>query len=74
MEYQPTEALFTSPTEELTQASHKLAEAMYQTAQQAGGSEEAAGQSAGSGHATETSEADDNVIDAEFVETDADKN
>ena len=60
--------------EELTQASHKLAEAMYQTAQQAGGGEEAAGQSAGSGHTTETSEADDNVIDAEFVDTDADKN
>ncbi len=58
--------------EELTQASHKLAEVMYQTAQQAGaGAEEpAADAQASSGP---SSEPEDNVIDAEFVESDEEK-
>lgn len=61
--------------EELTQASHKLAEAMYQTAQQqqAGGGEPASESSAGAGHSSASSDPEDNVIDAEFVDSDDDK-
>ncbi|MFZ5564122.1 MAG: molecular chaperone DnaK [Thermodesulfobacteriota bacterium] len=50
--------------DELTQASHKLAEAMYQKASQEG----AAGQQAGDGAAAGASKADDDVIDADYEE------
>ena len=60
--------------EELTQASHKIAEAMYQTAQQQpGAGEPSADQPADSAQSSSSSEADDTVIDAEFVDTDEDK-
>ena len=61
--------------EELTQASHKLAEAMYQTAQQqqAGGGDSTAESSAETGHSSATSDPEDNVIDAEFVDSEEDK-
>ena len=63
-------------SEDLTQASHKLAEIMYQTAQQAGaagggGPEQPAEDSQASSE--QSSDADDNVIDAEFVESDDEK-
>ncbi len=53
-------------TDELTQASHKLAEAMYsQASQQAGGGEEAA---PGEGTESGGSSGDDDVVDADFEE------
>ncbi len=56
-------------SEELTQASHKLAEAMYQqaSAQQEGGAEQA--QAGGGGSAS----AEDDVVDADYEEVDGDK-
>ena len=62
--------------EELTQASHKLAEAMYQTAQQqagAGSAESARAGESGAGEPSSSSDADDTVIDAEFVDSEEDK-
>ncbi len=59
-------AAIESATEKLTQASHKLAEAMYQQTGDdggAGGAQPGAGASAGGGD----SSADDDVIDAEYV-------
>ncbi|MFW5988640.1 MAG: Hsp70 family protein, partial [Desulfosudaceae bacterium] len=60
-------------TEELSQASHKLAEAMYQQASQEGaqqaGAEEAAG-AAGAGNQQQAGGADDDVIDADYEEAD----
>ncbi len=50
-------------TEELTQASHKLAEAMYSRAS----AEQAAGAASGAGESTEKSK-DDDVVDADFEE------
>jgi len=63
--------------EELTQASHKLAEVMYQSAQKAGtgsGPEPSSGpgQSGTAGEAPSSSDADDNIIDAEFVNSEDD--
>jgi len=55
-----------SAVEELTRASHKLAEMMYQkTAGQA--------QQAGTGTKTRTGKQDDEVIDAEYVDVDEKK-
>jgi molecular chaperone DnaK len=61
-------------TEELTQASHKLAEAMYkQASQQAGqAGEEHAGRAAGASQ-EKRSKADDDVVDADFEEVKDDK-
>jgi molecular chaperone DnaK len=59
-------------SEELTQASHKLAEAMYQKASGAAGAHQGAGgeEAAGSaGHAS----SDDDVVDADFEEVKEDK-
>jgi len=58
-------------TEELTQASHKLAEAMYAEAQQAAGAEEGAAPEGGE-TASEDKKKDD-VVDAEFEEVKEDK-
>jgi molecular chaperone DnaK len=61
-------------TEELTQASHKLAEAMYkQASQQAGqAGEENSGRAAGASQ-EKRSKADDDVVDADFEEVKDDK-
>jgi molecular chaperone DnaK len=60
-------------TEELTQASHKLAEAIYkQASQQAGAGEEQAGGAAGASQ-EKRSKADDDVVDADFEEVKDDK-
>ena len=51
--------------EDLTQASHKLAEVMYQSAQQAAGD---AGPHQANGAEEQESKSDDDVIDAEYVD------
>ena len=53
-------------TETLTQASHKLAAAMYQQASPSG--EHHPGAGAGTTHRPNFSGSDDNVVDAEFQE------
>jgi molecular chaperone DnaK len=53
-------------SEELTQASHKLAEAMYQQASQAG--QEQAGAEAGEANQNGGAPPDDDVVDADFEE------
>ncbi len=62
-------------TDQLMQASHKIAEAMYQKASQSGGdpNDGAAGSAGGSGtgsesHSSSTKPADDDVVDADFEE------
>jgi molecular chaperone DnaK len=55
-------------TEELTQTSHKLAEAMYQQASQAGGPD-----AAGDGAQGQAAADDDDVVDADFEEVKDDK-
>ena len=57
-------------TEALTQASHKMAEILYQSAQQQAGTPGAEGQPAGNGGQTPGAEAkkDEKVVDAEFEE------
>ncbi len=64
----------------LQTASHKLAEALYQQSAQGGGAEaggggqaSAAGASAGGGGGQTSGGADDNVIDAEYVDVDENK-
>ena len=52
-------------TEKLTQASHKIAEAMYQQA----GPQAAPSPDSGSAHPNDVGDSDDDVIDAEFKET-----
>ncbi|MBU1398548.1 MAG: molecular chaperone DnaK [Proteobacteria bacterium] len=60
-------------TEELTQTSHKLAEAMYKRAsQQAGQAEEQAGGEAGASQ-EKPSKGEDDVVDADFEEVKDDK-
>jgi len=59
-------------SEELTQASHKLAEAMYQQANQEGGPEAGPGPEAG-GQAEPEQKQDDDVVDADFEEVKSDK-
>jgi len=58
-------------SEELTQASHKLAEAMYAQANQAGGEQAAGGQGGEQPGAADA--ADDDVVDADFEEVKDDK-
>jgi molecular chaperone DnaK len=60
-------------TDQLMQASHKIAEAMYQKASQSGGdpNDGAAGSAGGSGTGSESHSskpADDDVVDADFEE------
>jgi molecular chaperone DnaK len=55
-------------TDKLTQASHKLAEAMYKTASQPSG-----GPTAGASEAPKAEAPKDNVVDAEFVDVDEKK-
>ncbi|HEY2932461.1 MAG TPA: molecular chaperone DnaK [Acidobacteriota bacterium] len=60
--------------DKLTQASHKLAEVMYQSAQSAQGAAQGAGPSASSEpSAGEQKKKDEEVIDAEFVDVDENK-
>ena len=61
-------------SEALTQASHKLAEAMYQQASQEGGQEPDAGSEAGpGGQQAGGPPPDDDVVDADFEEVKDDK-
>ena len=60
-------------TEALTQASHKLAEAMYKQASQAGDQQAGAEAGAESGAQPGPSPADDDVVDADFEEVKDDK-
>ena len=59
--------------ENLTKASHKLAEAMYKSAGPQGGPEPG-GPAPGDAQAGPGKEAKDNVVHAEFVDVDDDKN
>jgi molecular chaperone DnaK len=60
--------------DELTQASHKLAEVMYQSAQASGGSDSQNGTAPDSGKPeNEQQKADDDVIDAEYVDVEEKK-
>ena len=54
--------------EALTKASHKVAEAMYKSGAQAGG-----GASSSDGAGAKTGEKSDDVIDAEYVDSDEKK-
>ena len=54
-------------TDQLMQASHKIAEAMYQKASQPGDPSDGAAGGAGEGHSS-TKPADDDVVDADFEE------
>ena len=57
--------------EELTRASHRLAEVIYQTAQSGdGGQAASAGQSSGPQSGAQSGSDDDEVIDAEYVDVD----
>jgi molecular chaperone DnaK len=58
-------------SEELTQASHKLAEAMYQQASQSGQAAAGGGGTEGQAHASANTE--DDVVDADFEEVKDDK-
>jgi len=58
--------------ENLTQASHRLAEVMYQSAQQ-GGQEPTPGDPQSSSESAQESQPDDGVIDAEYVDVDEKK-
>ena len=60
-------------SEELTQASHKLAEAMYQQASQDGQEQAGAGAAGGAGQQAGANPADDDVVDADFEEVKDDK-
>ena len=60
-------------TEELTQASHKLAEAMYAKATAEQQAQQAAGGTGGAGGAAGKAK-DDDVVDADFEEVGKDKN
>jgi molecular chaperone DnaK len=59
--------------EELTQASHKLAEAMYQEAAKSGGDQAGAAQDGGGQEANSGGVQDDDVVDADFEEVKEDK-
>ena len=61
--------------DELTKASHKLAELMYQSAAKASGAEHASGNGAGGASAPDEGSAGDkgDVIDAEYVDVDEEK-
>jgi len=60
-----------SARERLTQASHKLAEAMYKTAQPSGGAQTGPGATAGDGASSgQEQKKNEDVIDAEYVDMD----
>jgi len=61
-----------SARERLTQASHKLAEAMYKSAQPAGGAQPGGfpGGAASDGAGQTEQKKDEGVIDAEYVDVD----
>ena len=58
---------------QLQSASHKLAEALYQQTGTAGGEQAADDQASAAGASSGTAGADDNVIDAEYVDVDENK-
>ncbi|MDJ0668799.1 MAG: molecular chaperone DnaK [Desulfobacterales bacterium] len=60
-------------SEALTQASHKLAEAMYQQASQEGAQGPGTGPEGGPGAQPNTAPPDDDVVDADFEEVNEDK-
>ncbi len=60
-----------SVSEELTQASHKLAETMYQQASQSGAEQEGA-ESAGSSESKASASEDEDVVDADYEEVKGD--
>lgn len=60
-------------SEELTQVSHKLAEAMYQQASGSEGAGGAGGEETGTGPADADAAQDDDVVDADFEEVNEDK-
>ena len=59
-----------SARERLTQASHKLAEAMYKTAQPSGGPQAGAGAAGDGASSGQEQKKDEGVIDAEYVDMD----
>ena len=59
-----------SARERLTQASHKLAEAMYKTAQPGGGPQAGAGTAGDGASSGQEQKKDEGVIDAEYVDMD----
>jgi molecular chaperone DnaK len=59
--------------EELQQASHKLAETMYQQASQAGGGEQTGGAGEQAGQGQQQGAADEDVVDADYEEVNEDK-
>ena len=59
-----------SARERLTQASHKLAEAMYKTAQPSGGAQSGPGAAGDGASPGEEKKKDEGVIDAEYVDMD----
>ena len=60
-------------SEELTQASHKVAEAMYQQASQAGEQQAGPGAAGAGPEQPEAAAPDDDVVDADFEEVKDDK-
>jgi molecular chaperone DnaK len=62
-----------SATDRLTQASHKLAEAMYRTAGTEAGGQPGGGAPGGDGSTRPEEKPQDNVVDAEFVDVDDQK-
>ncbi|HWR92285.1 MAG TPA: molecular chaperone DnaK [Desulfobacterales bacterium] len=60
-------------SEELTNASHKLAEAMYQQASQADGQKAGAGAGAGAAEGSKATKPEEDVVDADFEEVKDDK-
>jgi molecular chaperone DnaK len=64
-------AAMNSARERLTQASHKLAEAMYKSAQPSGAAE--TGSPGGNGASSEEKKKDEGVIDAEYVDVEPKK-
>ncbi|MFW6297072.1 MAG: molecular chaperone DnaK [Desulfosalsimonas sp.] len=60
-------------SEELQQASHKLAETMYQQASQAGGEQAAGGQQENAGQSGQAGGQEEDVVDADYEEVDENK-
>ena len=60
-------------SEELTQASHKVAEAMYQQASQEAGAQPGAGPQGGAQPEAGSAAPEDDVVDADFEEVKDDK-
>src|SRR6056297_522638 len=57
-----------SISEELTQASHKLAETMYQQASESGGDQQAGAEAGGESQSQQSSGSEDEVVDADYEE------